>query len=141
MLEANNKLAKILGEINSITYRENEAKKIEEENKIKLIDIANREDKLKVSLEKIEKDKKNLEELRNITEPKIRDINVQLEYIKNQKKEIEEKEIDINRKIEQDKAMIKGIEEREAKVSKREKDVMAKEEEIKRKILLKGIDK
>lgn len=136
--EANIKMAQANGII--INFTDKEKILIAKEQKLNdfNLDISKREDVVKVAGLKLEQDMNNLEELKKIVEPKIKEIDAQLLNIEEQKKDIVSREIEIKRRIDEDKVMLRGIEEREMKVKQAERELSAREEDLKRKIILLG---
>lgn len=141
MQEAATKMNEANHIINLANNRQKEADDIKTKYDSFNIEMTNREAMLKDKLKEWDLMKKNLDELKLIVEPKIKEIDAREVKFIQREDDLKKKEDDVNRKLVEDKTLFLANEEKEKKLDAKKRELLTKEEEINRKLLLIGAGK
>ena len=138
---ANRTLSDAMSKHHEATLREEKAKKILADSNTLNEVIVKREQKLKELERDSSESLKNMQEVKAIIDPKIKELNVLQETLDKSKKAVEAKEQAIANKSSECNIIMKDLEAREKKIKEREKQLDQKDAEITRKALLAGAKK
>jgi len=142
MRQANKKSSEASALMNTSRVKEDEAKALMAKVDAMNVNLATREAQQKKQTDEIINRIKELNALKEIVDPKIKELELVDAGIKEKEAELAQREKDVARKLEEDRAIVIAFSEREKKLKAREIEVSTREQEVTRKLLLmKGSEK
>jgi hypothetical protein len=136
--QAETQRAEVLTQQNNANMALIKAKEIEEIAHQENIRLTNLNDALESRAREIEQKAKDLGNLKEFVEPKLRTITEQQEALEEAKKENDERIAQLQAKIEEEKILFKSVMDKKSEVEKQEKELLSKKEEFGRQQLLAG---